>query len=261
MAINNLDQKNFWDQYKGAMANASEFGFYDDIATEIFNIYGIPTEWYPVEVDVANPQNRVFGEDPNKKYPRKVMVTAIIEGGSIQENVLFNQYGMLNKVEFTMHLHQQSFRDTVGRKPLPSDQFTFVKDLTTQVFEVMHVTESTLGVQGNIFGHRTTYTVIAKEREISPAEIGDGERYGHTDSEGNVLPNAPADLENVDGEIKEKYKVPGLTKDNRDGAYHGDNEAVQEIADGVDEHGNPVMPGGRGIISRSGKDKPDWGSW
>lgn len=259
MATNGLDQKQFWDQYKGAMANAAEFEFYDNIATEIFNIYGVPVEYFPAEVDPN--KDRIFGEDPNKKYTRKIMTTGIIEGGAVQENVNFSMYGMMNKVEFTMHLHQQSFKDIAGRKPLPADQFTFVKDLTTQVFEVIHVTESTLGVQGNIFGHRTTYTLICKEREISPAEIGDGERYGHTDSEGNVLPNAPADLINPDGEIKEKYKVPGLTKENRDGAYHGDNEAIQEIADGVDENGNPVMPGGRGIISRSGKNKTDWGDW
>ncbi|MCS7316914.1 MAG: hypothetical protein NZZ41_01140 [Candidatus Dojkabacteria bacterium] len=256
-----FQQKQFWDQYKGAIYNASEIEFYEDITSEIFGIYGIPCEWYPVEIDVEDPQKRIFGEDPTKKFIKKYLVTALIEGDSVQENVIFNNFGMLHKIEFTIHLHIKTFVETVGRKPIIGDQFSFMNNLSQHVFEATHVTESSLGVKGNYFGHRTVYTVNCREREISAPEIGDGERYGHVDSEGNVLPNSPPDLLTPGGEIREKYKIPGLTKKKRKYSYASDNKEIQEVADGVDENGVVKLPGGRGIISRSGKLKPDWGNW
>lgn len=256
-----MSAKDFWSQYNGNQDNGTELDFYDDMASEIFSIYGVPLEYYPVDADPE--RDRIFNEDPGKKFERKVMLTGIIEGNSVQENVLFNQFGMMNKVEFTMYLHYSTAIGQLGRKPLTADQFTFANGLTTQVFEVTHVTDSTLGVQGNVFGRRTAYALTCREREISPAEIGDGERYGFVDSEGNVLPGAPADLFDENGNIREKYKVPGLTAANKKGAYHGDNEHIQEKADGVDENGNATMPAGKGVVSVSGKDKKniDWGGW
>lgn len=256
-----MSSKDFWSQYNGPADNGAELDFYDDMASEMFSIYGIPLEYYPV---LADPErDRIFGEDPGKKFERKVLLTGLIDGAQVQENILFNQFGMLNKVEFIMALHYATALDVIGRKPLIADQFTFANGLTAQIFEVTHVTESTLGVQGNVFGRRTAYSLTCREREISPAEIGDGERYGFVDSEGNILPGAPADLFDENGNIREKYKVPGLTAANKRGAYHGDNEHIQEKADGVDVNGKPTVPGGRGIVSTSGKDRKnfDWGNW
>ncbi|MEM2145123.1 MAG: hypothetical protein QW279_07165 [Candidatus Jordarchaeaceae archaeon] len=258
---NLAEQKTFWDQYKGSIHNASEIDFYEQQTLEIFNIYGVPCEWYPVEVDTTDPQKRIFGEDPTKKYIKKFLVTALIEGSSIQENVVFNSFGMLNKVEFVIYVHIKTFLDLIGRKPYISDQFMFMNNLSKQVFEVTNVLESTLGVKGNYFGHKTVFALNCREREISPAEIGDGERYGHIDSEGNPLPGAPPDLFDENGQIRQKYRIPGIDQSTKKKVYRGDNKEIQEVADGVDEHGNPKLPGGRGIISRSGKYKPDWGNW
>jgi len=256
-----MSAKDFWSQYNGNVENGAELDFYDNLASEMFAIYGVPVEYYPVEADPE--RDRIFGEDTQKKFQRKVMLTGLIEGSSVQENVIFNQYGMMNKVEFILHLHYATAIEQIGRKPLIADQFTFANGLTTQVFEVTHLTETTLGVQGNIFGRRTAYTLTCREREISPAEIGDGERYGYVDSEGNILPGAPSDLMDENGNIREKYKVPGLTSANKKGAYHGDNEAIQETADGVDADGNPITTSGKGTVSRSGKSTGnlDWGGW
>lgn len=256
-----LDQKKFWDQYKGSLNNEAEINFYEEIATEIFSIYGVPCEYYPVEVDIDDPQKRIFGEDPTKKFTKKYLLTAVIDGDSVQENFVFNNFGMLNKIEFTIHLHQKTFYELIGRKPIISDQFSFPSHISNKVFEVTHITESTLGQKGNYFGYRTVFTLQCREREISAPEIGDGERYGHIDSEGNILPNAPSDLLNSSGEIREKYRIPGLSKKDRNLSYKRDNEKIQEVADGVDEQGKPKLPGGRGIISRSGKRKIDWGNW
>lgn len=256
-----LQQKQFWDQYKGALYNASEIDFYENITQEIFSIYGVPIEYYPVQVDIEDPQKRIFGEDPTKKFIKKYVITAVIDGDSISENVIFNNFGMLNKVEFTIYVHKKTFFDLVGRMPIIGDQFSLMNNLSTQVFEVTYRTESTLGQKGNYFGHRTVYSLQCREREISQSEIGDGERYGHTDIQGNILPNAPPDLLTSEGQIREKYKIPGLSKENKRQSYKRDNEKIQEVADGVDEFGKPKLPGGKGIIKRSGKLKPDWGNW
>ena len=254
------EYKDFWHQYDGQYDNEEEIQFWDDQAAEYFAIYGMKVKYYPIEVDLDE-ADIIFGEQTTRSYGTVKHITGILEGLQMEENLFYNTFGQLNQVEFNMFVHRPTFFQVIGRKPQPGDQFTFVDDITTMVFEVNHLNESTIGTEGNFFGHRSSYILTAREREISQSVAGGGENYGPTDLQGNLLPDAPEDalVGDGSGRIREKYAVPGMQ--NIEGSIRGDNDAIQEIADGVDEDGEDTMPGGQGIISRSGEDKPDWGDW
>jgi hypothetical protein len=256
---NPWEYKDFWHQFNGRQENNEEIEFWDDQVSEYFGVYGIPLKYFPT--DANKNSDRVFGEDTTQRRERVVHLTGLIEGGMVEENLLFNTFGQLNQVQFVMYVHIPTFVEHVGRKPLPSDQFTFVNDVTTMVFEVNHIDETTLGHEGNFFGYRSCYILNCRERELTQPIVGDGERFGVTDLQGNLLPDIPEDalVDDGSGRVREKYSVPGMR--NPDGTLRGDNDYIQNVADGVDEEGNDVLPEGKGIVSRSGDDKPDWGDW
>lgn len=254
-----LAYKDFWHQFNGYFENEDEIEFWDDQIAEWFAIYGVPLKYFPVVVD-AN-KDRVFGEDTTKTYTTVKHLTGWVEGGAYDENLIYNPFGQINQVDFVMYVHRNTFVKVIGRKPLTGDQFTFFQDVTTMTFEVNHLDETTLGQEGNFFGHRGCYVLTCKEREISQALIGEGETHGVTDPQGNLLPNIPEDalVGDGSGRIREKYKVPGVQ--NIEGTIRGDNDYVQNVADGVDEDGEDFLPKGKGIVCRSGEEKADWGDW
>ncbi len=255
-----LEYKDFWHQFNGRFENQDEQGFWDDQLAEWFGVYGIPIRYYPAIIEEKD-IDRVFGEAKNISFRDVVMLTGIIEGASIEENIVYNPFGQLNNVEFVLYVHQQTFLKHVGRKPLPSDQFTLVNDISTQNFEVIHTDEATIGTEGNFFGHRGTYILTVREREISQSTNGAGETYGVTDQQGNLLPNSPEDslVGDGTGRIRDKYKVPGMK--NIEDSIRGDNKFIKKVVTGKDEEGNDAMPGGKGIVYRQGTDKTDWGDW
>lgn len=256
---NPWEYKGFWHQFDGQFKNGDEIEFWDNQIAEWFGIYGVPMRYFPV---VANKDaDRIFGEDQNMSRTTVHLLTGVIEGGQMDENLLFNAFGQLNQVEFVLFVHKNTFIKQVGRKPFPNDQFTFETDVTTQIFEVNHVDETTLGAEGNFFGHRGAYVLTCKEREISQAVVGGGETYGVTDLQGNLLDGAPDDalVGDGSGRVRSKYDVPGIQ--NIAGTLRGDNEYIREVTSGKDADGNDAMPGGKGIVCRSGEDKPDWGDW
>jgi hypothetical protein len=256
---NPWEYKDFWGQFGGQFKNETEIEFFDDQIAEWFGIYGVPMHYYPVKVDVNS--DRVFGEDQTLSRSNVRLLTGIIEGGAIDENLIFIPYGQSNKVEFVMFVHQQTVLKQIGRRPLPNDQFTFKNDITTQIFEVNHVDETTLGAEGNFFGHRGAYVLTCMEREISQPVVGDGQRYGYTDLQGNIFDDAPEDVLVGDGSgrIREKYKVPGIQ--NIDGTLRSDSDFIEKVTTGKNPDGTDALPKGRGIIFRPGTEKPDWGDW
>jgi hypothetical protein len=256
------EYKKFWHQFNGQFENQDEQGFWDDQLSEWFGIYGVPLKYYPLNIDITK-SDRIFGEVTTVSYDRVVHLTGVIDNNSIDENILYNTFGQLNNVEFVMFVHQHTFLKQVGRKPLPNDQFTLVNNVSTQNFEVVHTNESTLGTQGNFFGHRGLYILTVRERTVSQSLRGDGEKFGVTDMEGNLLPNIPEDaiVDDGSGRVRDKYDVPGIR--NVEGSLYGDNKAIRGIVSGKDENGEDAMPEGQGIVYRQGDDKSldDWGNW
>ena len=257
---NPLEYKDFWHQFNGQFENQDEQGFWDDQLSEWFGIYGIPMKYAAADIKIED-VDRVFGEITNTRFPSVVDLTGIIEGASIDENIMYNGFGQLNNVEFVMYVHQLTFLKHVGRKPYPKDQFQLKNDVSTQTFEVIHTDESTIGTEANFFGHRGTYVLSCREREVSQSTVGQGEDYGVTDQQGNLLPNAPPDalVGDGSGRVREKYNVSGVN--NVDGSVRGDNEFINEVVTGKDKDGNDAMPDGKGIVYRQGTENPDWGDW
>lgn len=254
------EYKPFWHQFNGQFENQDEQGFWDDQLAEWMGVYGIPLKYYPAQIDIKK-ADRIFGEATDVSYGNVVHLTGVIDGNSIDENILYNAFGQLNQVEFVMYVHQQTFLKHVGRKPYPNDQFTLVHNVSSQNFEVVHTDESTIGTEGNFFGHRGLYVLTVRERTISQSTVGNGETYGVTDLQGNLLPNAPEDalVGDGSGRVREKYNVPGIK--NLDGSLRGENKIIREIVTGKDENGEDAMPAGKGIVYRQGTDKWDWGDW
>ena len=282
-----LGYKKYFPNHTGRLELDSEIDMYDTISAEIFGIQGIPIDYYPSIVNEN--ADRIFGEDANKKYIRKHQLTAILKDGTVEETLLINGFGQLNVVEFGMYIHINTFKLLFGENqdPKPSDQFTFPHN-TNLRFEVSHVGFTTLGMEGNVFGHRTSYELICREAEVSAADEGVSEQYGVIQpyvvkqnkvgctiqivddsyqlkdlnvAQCNVgqtvwvlLENIPCDAILPDGRIADKYIVPKPRID----AHKGDNAAIQEAADGQnnpdynEDNRSPV------IVPR---DRSYWGEW
>lgn len=225
-----LEYKEFFPQHTGELNQGSEIEYLDNMIAEYFGIYGVPIDYFH---QITNPnKDRIFGEDDTKKYQQKYQLTAILKDGSVEESLLFNGYGQLNTVDFSMYIHIDTFKRLLGKDhdPLPGDIFMFPNNSKLK-FEITNVVFTTLGTQGNVFGRRTCYDLTCKEAELSPATQGRGEQYGVTDAEGQLVPNAPTDAILGDGtnRVADKYQVPKPTTN----AQKGDNEQIQKEADRV----------------------------
>lgn len=282
-----LGYKKYFPNHTDRIGMEQEIEMYDTIAAEIFGIQGVPIDYYPADVNTES--DPIFGEDANKKYARKHQLTAILKDGVVEETLLFNGFGLTNVVEFGMYIHINTFKGLFGqdRDPKPSDQFTFPTN-TNLRFQVAHVGFTTLGLEGNVFGHRTSYELVCKEAEISAADEGLGEQYGVIQPyvvkqdkvgctiqvvDGNyqledlsvqqcnvgetvwvLVDEVPCDAILPDGRIADKYKVPKADLDS----HKGDNEGIQEAADGQDNPDYNVDNRGQIIVPR---DRDYWGDW
>jgi hypothetical protein len=220
-----LEYKKYFPQHMGFLEQGSEVNYFDDMVAEYFGIYGLPTDYFHQIVDIK--KDAIFGEDDTKKYVRKYQLTSILKDlGAVQETSLLTRFGYGNSVDFTVYIHVGTFKRLVGKDkdPLPGDIFTFPNGNTKLKYNVQHVMYTTLGMDGNIFGHRSCYELTCKEAELSPVQFGLGEQYGVIDAQGNLLPDAPADalVSDGSGRIADKYQVP--TADPN--ANKGDNAQI-----------------------------------
>lgn len=281
-----LSYKRYFPNHTGRPGLENEIEMYDTMVAEIFGIQGVPIDYYPSVVDID--ADRIFGEDANRKYKRKHQMTAILKDGMVEETLLINGFGQLNVVEFGMYLHINTFKSVLGldRDPKPSDFFTFPTN-TNLLFEVMHVGFTTLGADGNVFGHRTCYELICREAETSVMDEGFGEQYGvvqpyiikpnkvgciiqiigdqdrledllvlecHVGKTVFILAdNAPDDAILPDGRVSDKYRMPRVTD-----AHKGDNDAIQKAADDPSNPDYNVDRRGEVIVQR---DRSLWGDW
>jgi hypothetical protein len=225
-----LEYKDYFPQFTGEVNQGSEIEYLDNMIAEYFGIYGIPIDYYH---QITNPdKDRIFGEDDTKKYQQKYQLTCILKDGTVEESLLFNGFGQLNTIDFSMYIHIDTFKRLLGKghDPLPGDLFMFPNNSKLK-FEITNVVFTTLGTQGNVFGRKTCYDLTCKEAELSPATEGRGEQYGVTDSQGNLVPNAPADAILGDGtnRIADKYQVPQANP----AGQQGDNKQIQKEADRV----------------------------
>lgn len=241
-----LEYKKFFPQHTGFLEQGSEIDYFDSMVAEYFGIYGMPMDYFHQVTDIT--KDVIFGEDDTKQYLRKYQLTSIIKNpGAVEESQLFTSFGAMNSIDFSIYLHVDTFKKAVGPKhdPLPGDLFTFPFN-TKLKYQVQNVMFTTLGMEGNIFGHRSCYELTCKEAEMSPVQVGVGEQYGVVDAEGNLLPDAPADaiVPDGSGRIADKYQVFPPNPD----ASKGDNAQVDI------EAGRVVYP--------DRQDKNDlWGDW
>jgi len=223
-----LEYKEFFPQHTGEVNQGSEIEYLDNMIAEYFGIYGIPIDYYHQLTDPN--KDRIFGEDDTKKYENKFQLTAILKDGTVEESLLFNGFGQLNTVDFSMYMHIDTFKRLLGKNhdQLPGDLFMFPTNSKLK-FEITNVVFTTLGTQGNVFGRRTCYDLTCKEAELSPATTGRGEQYGVTDAEGNLIPNAPADaiIPDGSGRIADKYQVP---KANPAGQKGDNSQIIKEAS-------------------------------
>jgi hypothetical protein len=266
---NPLGKKSWFTQFTGYENNKGAIDMYDSLIAQHFAIFGLPLDYVSAEVDEN--KDRIFGEDTTKKYIQKHKLTSILKEGQIEETLLFNGYGQLNTVEFSMYIHINTWKLVVGadNDPKPGDHFFFPHGNSNLGFEVMHVGFSTIGLENNILGQRTTYEIVARERYVSDADEGIGEQYGLIQTvfipeswvgdtitivdETNTLQqivvtedmvgtgvtimvnDAPDDAILPDGRIADKYIVEGANpRTNK-----GDDEYIEEFADG-EEGADPV---------------------
>lgn len=225
-----LEYKDYFPQHTGEVNQGSEIDYLDNMIAEYFGIYGIPIDYFH---QITNPdKDRIFGEDDTKKYQQKYQLTALLKDGTVEESLLFNGYGQLNTVDFSMFMHIDTFKRQLGKDkdPLPGDLFMFPNNSKLK-FEITNVVFTTLGTQGNVFGRRTCYDLTCKEAELSPATEGRGEQYGVTDAEGQLVLDAPSDAILTDGSnrIADKYIVPKVNPNGQ----KGDNKQIQKEADRV----------------------------
>lgn len=295
---NPLGKKGYFPQFTGYQNNRQTIEMYDRLITQDFEIRGIPCDYVSSIVDEN--KDRIFGEDTTKKYIVKHKLTSILKEGQVEETLLFNGFGQLNTVEFSMYLHIGTFKNVLGvnQDPKPGDHFFFPHGNSNLGFEVMHVGFSTLGLEGNILGHRTLYEIVARERYVSEADEGVGEQYGVIQhviipeswigdtisliNDNNAIEtyvvnesmvgldirilvnNAPDDAILRDGRIADKYLVKG--KNSR--ANKGDNTFVREATEGIpgsEEEGAFNEDGTLNDVRQSGnvvsRDRSYWGDW
>lgn len=295
---NPLASKGFFPQFTGYSNNHATIEMYDKLMAQQFQIFGIPIDYVSSVVDPN--KDRIFGEDTTKKYIQKHKLTCLLKEGQIEETLLFNGFGQVNTVEFSMYLHIGTFKKILGNKydPKPSDQFFFPNGLSNLGFEVMHVGFSTLGLEGNILGQRTLYEIVVRERYVSEADEGLGEQYGviqtvvipsdwvgdlvtvvnnnalelitvTTDMVGKaytiMVNDAPDDAILPDGRVASKYQIRG---DNKR-ANQGDNKFIRGVTEGqpgaLPDTGVFNEDGSLNDVRRSAnvvqKDRSYWGEW
>lgn len=250
-------KKQHFRQYSGPWEQRNEIEMFDNAIAEYFAIYGLPIDYFPVEANYN--KDRIFGEDTTKRYLRKHELTALVKDGGFEENLVYGGFGELNQVEFQIYIHIPTFRKMVNRDPLPSDQF-FLPHSSTIAYEIIHVDWMTLGLEGNVFGYKTTYLLTCKQREVSYDALNNvGGQFGVLDGEGELMGNAPADAIIPDGSnrVRNKYTVRKPVLPDGGPEDYGDNAAIRDITEGIVNPETGERENGF-IIQR---DRSYWGEW
>jgi hypothetical protein len=245
-----LSYTKYFPQGTGPQNQGNEIATLDSMQAEMINVYGIPMDYYPVEVNIK--KDIAFGEDTTKRYMRKHVIKGKIDNEGFDENLLYTGFGELNNIEFRIFLHLPSFLAAVGREPIAGDQF-YLPFNSTFVYEVSHAVHAALGREGNIFGFKSLFVINARERNVTIHSAGYGERFGVVDSQGNLRPDAPADalVNDGSGRVAAKYDVqqPKASPNTM-----LENEEVKKEVDGTGQ-GDGIAP----PISKTVSDR--WGGW
>ena len=242
-----LDKTKYFPQGMGPQRFSATANTFDKMQSEMIRIYGVPMDYYPVEVDIN--KDIGFGEDTTKRYMKVHKIKGKIDTDGFDENLLYSGFGELNSIEFRIFLHLPSFVQLVGREPIAGDQF-YLPFNSTFVYEVSHAVHAALGREGNIFGFKSLFVINCRERAVTIHSAGYGDRFGVVDSQGNLRPDAPADalVNDGSGRVAEKYNVqqPKASPNT----MH-DNDGVKKAVNGD----NPIAP----PLSKTVSDR--WGSW
>jgi hypothetical protein len=141
------------------------FNTFNCVFGNLFQIYGQFIYYYPVS-EHDTEYDPIFGEDPNKAYFEKYTLKGLVEEQT-EEEILYNEFGLHNADEgFRFKILKQTFIDTVGREPIPGDQFIY--SLSQHRYEVVHVEDK----ENQVLGSRIVYTIRGRSAVIS------GEQYG-----------------------------------------------------------------------------------
>lgn len=242
--------KKYFPQMYGSNKVGNSINTFDKMQAEMINIFGVPMDYYPVEVDIK--KDIVFGEDTTKRYMRKHIIKGKIDNDGFDETLLYSGFGELNQIEFKIYLHLPTFLNLVGREPMAGDQF-YLPFNSTFVYEVSHAVHAALGREGNVFGHKSIFVINCRERVVSNVSAGYFERYGVTDSQGNLRSDAPLDalVNDGTGRVSSKYDVKGPKVSDK---IMIDNEEIKKAVDG--ENGNVGI-----AVQKSKNVSERWGQW
>ena len=255
---NPLQYKKNFGQHMGYQSQANEIELYDNQLAEVYAISGLPIEYAPVVYDVD--KDVTFGEDTMRSWPKKHLLTCLIEDNKISETFTYAQFGELNHADFVITIHKNTYwKQSNNEPPRVGDIFIFPHN-SGQIFEVTNAIPTTLGNHGNIFGQQNCYKLNCRELESSQMDEGIGEQIGVVDNEGNLVPGAPDDVLLEDGRVREKYNVKDVERNTDE---HHDNRLVDEIANDqlitLDDETEAIS---QGIIKKRSQDIEDlWGGW
>jgi hypothetical protein len=245
-----LDKTQYFPQGMGPQFMGNTMQTMDKMQAEMIKVFGIPMDYYPVEVDIN--KDIAFGEDTNKRYMRKFQMKGKIDNDGFDENLLYTGFGELNNIEFRIFLHLPSFVQAVGREPMAGDQF-YMPFNSSFVYEVSHAVHAALGREGNLFGMKSLFVINCRERAVSVHSAGYGERFGVLDSQGNLRPDAPPDalVNDGSGRVASKYDVqqPKVSPH----VMH-DNEGIKKAVDGTGQGDGIAVPKSKEISDK-------WGGW
>lgn len=192
--------KQFWNQFSGDIDNATEIETYDNMMGEYCAIKGIPVEYYTIQVDnYAAGMDPVYAENSRPKWDKKFTFPAILDEFSY-ETIEYKDMGQLNTDEITLFIHRSTFDKLVGirslhaPKPDPLRRGAWgpvARDMLKTIYngliyEVLTGGQHFLPSEAQHFGHKFWYKVTAKMREVSDAQLGEGEQYG-------AFPDIPLD--------------------------------------------------------------------
>ena len=146
-------------------ANSPIMRTYKCLFGNIFSMVGQQIFYYPLS-EYDEERDPIFGEDTEKAYYEKYTIMGLVEDAT-EEEIMYNEFGLTNAdTGFRFKVLMSIMDSTLGREPIPGDQFIYSK--SGHAYEVVHV--STL--ENTIMGSRMVYTIIGKSRTIS------GEIYG-----------------------------------------------------------------------------------
>lgn len=181
----------YFGQFGGSYNNGREIDYFDKQQAEYAAIYGIPINYYTINVDdYKEGMDIIYGENSTPVWDRKFQMKALLDEYS-QEMVQWQGAGQIGTDEITLFIHKSTYDQLVGQRsaltpggperrggygPITRDMI-----MTTHnniVYEVITGGVHFMDSSAQLFGHKFWYKCTLKQREVSPAQIGAGEQYG-----------------------------------------------------------------------------------